>query len=84
MLKKGGATNRAEETTMETVNLELFYDFRSHRARACWNGEELVLPEPFADRGAAEAAAVRHVRTVLLQDRERSDGLFPKIRIWQR
>lgn len=83
MTGRCGGQLRAEETVMDTVNLELFYDFRSHRARVLWNDKEAVLPEPFRDREAAEAAAVRHVRAVLSLD-DRRGALVPKIRIWLR
>lgn len=67
---------------MEAINLDLFYNFRSHRARSCWDNVELILAEKFPDREAAEATAVKYVRTALSDSDSR--GSVREIRIWAR
>ena len=45
---------------METINVELYFDLRSHRARVTWGREDRILRDTFPNREAAEAAAACH------------------------
>lgn len=64
------------------IDVELFYDLRSHRARACWDEEDRVLPDSFATREAAEAAARKLVADSLIS--EGNGAAMRAIRVWLR
>lgn len=67
---------------METLNIDVFFDFRSHRARACWNSQETVLPGEYRDHEAARRAALKLVRKSLGPDGKPIGN--PEIRVWLR
>lgn len=67
---------------METLDIDVFFDFRSHRARACCKTQERVLPGEYRDHEAAKRAAVKLVKKSLLRDGKRVAN--PEIRVWLR
>lgn len=68
---------------METIKLNVYYDIRSRRARACWNGEDRILPDKLSNRDEAEAAALTLVRKTLKLKKSGSNTI-PEIQIWSR
>lgn len=77
---------RSSETQIEahmksSIDLELYYDVRSHRARICWENEDHLLPDSFANRDAAEVAARKFVAQSMMLT---GNDAAPAIRVWWR
>jgi hypothetical protein len=67
---------------METINVELYFDLRSHRARVTWGREDRILRDTFPNREAAEAAALAMIRKTLSSNIETRTS--PEICVWSR
>ena len=67
---------------MGTINIDLYFDLRSHRVRVTWGCEDRILSGTFLNREAAEVAVLAMNRKTLSKNIE--TRTYPEISVWPR